>query len=295
MARGLPAPVFFVDEAHTGSVDNQWGTTAKYLQDAGAHLVLLTATPNRSDKTLISGFEYERVHTEPTTVRRGQELWRGDRVTWRLLPDHETTFAEAWAETPPSLCYISRIPIAVEMARFGFDADGEKGITDLSGVPASHVRSALGSVVRDADVVTACCAKFVEFLRDRRKAVPETAGIIFVGNDLQDDTQDNAHARQVVDALLRFDRNLDIKVATSTSDENPQGVIYDFQNGKGNVLIVKQMGGVGMDVPRLKVLLDLSTFRTESLYVQRICRVATVWQPTRRPRGPGSNRHIHNA
>ena len=278
-----PAPVFFVDEAHTGSVDNQWGATASTLQEAGAHLVLLTATPNRTDKTLISGFNYEPIRTEPTTIRFGQELWRGDRVTWRLLPDHETSFAEAWAETPPALCYISRIPIAVEMARFGFDIDGEKGTTDLSDVPASHARSALSSVVRDPDVVRACCQKFVEFLQDRRKAAPATAGIVFVGNDVQDDVQDNAHARQVVDVLRQFDRNLDIRVATSTSEDDPRGVIDRFQSGTGDVLVVKQMGGVGMDVPRLKVCLDLSTFRTESLYVQRICRVATVWQPSEDP------------
>ena len=78
--RGLPAPVFFVDEAHTGSVDNQWGATARALQDAGSHLVLLTATPNRTDKTFIEGFNYEQVRTEPTTVRRGQELWRTDHL-----------------------------------------------------------------------------------------------------------------------------------------------------------------------------------------------------------------------
>ena len=281
--RGLPAPVFFVDEAHTGSVDNQWGATARALQDAGSHLVLLTATPNRTDKTFIEGFNYEQVRTEPTTVRRGQELWRGERTTYRLLPDHETTFREAWAELPPALCYISRIPIACEMGRFGFDADGQKEAVDISEVPAYQVRAALGEVVRDPEIVKACATKFTELLRERQAAVSATAGIVFVGNDTENDIEDNAHARQVADALLKCDGNLNVKVATSTSGDNPQGVIDEFQNGTGDVLIVKQMGGVGMDVPRLKVCLDLSTFRTESLFVQRICRVATIWQPTDDP------------
>ena len=280
-----PAPVFFVDEAHTGSIGNEWGATANALQKAGAHLVLLTATPNRTDKTFIAGFDYERVRTEPTTVRRGMEVWRGDRVTYRLDPDHETTFAEAWAELPPALCYIARIPIAVEMARYGFGENGEKAITDISEVPASRVRSALAEIVRDDDVVKACCSEFVKSLKERKQNFPATAGIVFVGNDLnrEDDAETNSHARRVAEALRQFDKSLDIKIATSTYDEDPRGVLDDFQNGKGDVLIVKQMGGVGMDVPRLKVCLDLSTFRTEALYVQRICRVATVWQPTDDP------------
>ena len=244
--------------------------------------MLLTATPNRTDKTFIAGFDYDPVRTEPTTVRRGMEVWRGDTVTYRLVPDHETTFAQAWAELPPALCYIARIPIAVEMARYGFGEDGEKAVTDISEVPAFLVRSTLAEIVRDDDVVKACSAEFVKSLKERKQNFPETAGIIFVGNDLnrEDDTETNAHARQVAQAVRQFDSSLDIKIATSTSDENPREVLDEFQNGMGDVLIVKQMGGVGMDVPRLKVCLDLSTFRTESLYVQRICRVATVWQPT---------------
>ena len=280
-----PAPIFFVDEAHTGSIGNEWGATATALQKAGSHLVLLTATPNRTDKTFIAGFDYKPVRTEPTTVRRGMEVWRGDRVTYRLDPDHETTFAQAWAELPPALCYIARIPIAVEMARYGFGEDGEKSITDISEVPASLVRSALADIVRDDDIVKACSAEFVKSLRERKQNFPETAGMIFVGNDLnrEGDTETNAHARQVAQAVRQFDSSLDIRIATSTYDENPREVLDEFQNGKGDVLIVKQMGGVGMDVPRLKVCLDLSTFRTEALYVQRICRVATVWQPTDDP------------
>ncbi len=281
----MPVPVFFVDEAHTGSIGNEWGATATALQKAGAHLVLLTATPNRTDKTFIAGFDYEQVRTEPTTVRRGMEVWRGDRVTYRLVPDHETTFSQAWAELPPALCYIARIPIAVEMARYGFGENGEKAITDISEVPASRVRSALAEIIRDDYVVKACCSEFVKSLKERKQNFPATAGIVFVGNDLnrEDDAETNSHARRVAEALRQFDKSLDIKIATSTYDEDPRGVLDDFQNGKGDILIVKQMGGVGMDVPRLKVCLDLSTFRTEALYVQRICRVATVWQPTDDP------------
>jgi hypothetical protein len=100
---------------------------------------------------------------------------------------------------------------------------------------------------------------------------------VFVGNDTDEDEQDNQHAKQVVAVLEEKASWLKVVIATSTTD-NPQRKIEQFQAGEGDVLIVKQMGGVGMDVPRLKVCLDLSTFRTAQLFTQRICRIATVWQ-----------------
>ena len=75
---------------------------------------------------------------------------------------------------------------------------------------------------------------------------------------------------------------MNIVIATSTTDDATER-LRAFQQGEGDVLIVKQMGGVGMDVPRLKVCLDLSTVRTLNAFVQRVCRTATMWNPTGDP------------
>lgn len=53
---GVP-PVVFVDEAHTNSNENRWGDTMGRLGDAGAFIVLMTATPYRSDNNPIPGFD----------------------------------------------------------------------------------------------------------------------------------------------------------------------------------------------------------------------------------------------
>ncbi len=42
-------PLVVMDEAHMQSEDNTWGEAATRLADAGAHVVLMTATPYRSD------------------------------------------------------------------------------------------------------------------------------------------------------------------------------------------------------------------------------------------------------
>ena len=60
---GCP-PVWYIDECHTGSRDNEWGKTVRALQDAGAFLVLLTATPYRTDQSHVEGFQYKEVGRE---------------------------------------------------------------------------------------------------------------------------------------------------------------------------------------------------------------------------------------
>ena len=66
----------------------------------------------------------------------------------------------------------------------------------------------------------------------------------------------------------------------ATSDDSSEGLqaLKRFQQGEGNVVVVKQMGGVGYDVPRLKVCLDLSVVRQAAPFVQRVMRIARVWR-----------------
>ena len=105
--------------------------------------------------------------------------------------------------------------------------------------------------------------------------------MVYVGSDEPGD-EDNAHAYKVAEALHSLDPGLNIVVATSSTEDATER-LRAFQQGAGDVLIAKQMGGVGMDVPRLKVCLDLSTVRTLNAFVQRVCRTATMWNPTGDP------------
>ena len=275
-------PIFFIDEAHTGSQDNQWGATVAALEKAGAFLVLLTATPYRTDDMPIEGFDYKEVSRDQYTQRRNKGIWAMEKVSLRLDPDHETTFAQAWSEKPPALCYLARIPIAPMMARVETETGEVKEKAALSKIPEYAARGELGRLVERDFMVKDGCRKLLDALRDKRRVAPTTAGIVFVGNDKtapdEDDIETNKHAWQVADTLRKEWPGLEVLVATSTSENDPQKVIERFQEGQGDVLIVKQMGGIGMDVPRLKVALDLSTFRTANLFVQRLCRIATVWQ-----------------
>ena len=61
-------PVVYIDEAHTGADDNSWGDCIKQWREAGSHLVVLTATPFRTDKARIPGYRYKPVGNKPITI-----------------------------------------------------------------------------------------------------------------------------------------------------------------------------------------------------------------------------------
>ena len=91
---GAP-PVVYMDEAHLGSDGNRWGNISATLAEAGAYVVVLTATPFRSDGKPIPGFQVDRVVLE--TMSDGRE-----KVLNELAPHFELTLAEAMEEDAPA-------------------------------------------------------------------------------------------------------------------------------------------------------------------------------------------------
>ena len=136
---GVP-PVVFVDEAHMSSNENRWGETMGQLGDAGAFIVLATATAFRADGRAIPGFNLKQVRTTPVTLRRPNaesrtvDIFEGDRTYYELVAHHTTTFQEAWAEIPSPLCKIDREPFEIE----GEEVDGATGEL-TSGVKLSRL------------------------------------------------------------------------------------------------------------------------------------------------------------
>lgn len=160
---GLP-PIVWDDECHMSSEDNTWGGVVDTLVDAGAHLVMMTATGDRADGGRIPGFEFDLLDEEEVDVWRtgpGSEpdkivvqMLHGIRSRLRLRADLEVTFREAWHDG--CLCKVSHIPFDVRLAS---PADGTPvGLGELS---QDQTRKVLGSIVRQADVIGDGCARFV--------------------------------------------------------------------------------------------------------------------------------------
>ena len=282
-------PVIFVDEAHTASNRTAWGKTIEALANAHAKIVLCTATPYRTDGQPIPGFDTETISVEEMSGRQRQGahvyLKQGQRVVYKLVAHHVTTFQQAWQESV--LCQVSRESFDVDLREHGMD-----GYEDylLSGLGETSSRRALYEAVRDPAVIREGVRRLVRNLRYRRKDAPETAGIVFVGADDGSDIDEerdevnnqsiNQYAYMVREAFEEHGPEFKVVIATSKIDGDPAQTIEDFAKGPdgGDVLVVKMMASAGLDIARLKVALDLSTVRTPVSFVQRIMRICTRWE-----------------
>ena len=283
----------FIDEAHTGSNLNRWGECAETLARAGAFLVLLTATPFRSDKAEIYGFKYDPFAVETIRIHRPNresemvDLHEGSKTISKLRADYEYSFQNAWREIPLPICHINYRSFDVNLEEVTEDTNEHLGRAWLSELGKVESRRALGGLVRTDAFINAGVERFVYELEDFRKKVDTQGqgrikGIVYVGSDRDDDEIDNEHAVRVTETIKRYAEGLRVDIATTSMGkgaEEAQGKIAAFQDGSGaDVLIVKQMGGIGLDVPSLKVCLDLSPVRTGPQFIQRMMRIGTVWK-----------------
>jgi superfamily II DNA or RNA helicase len=279
--------VLFVDECHLGiSHDLPWGDAVAELVAVGAQVVLLTATAERADGKPIRGFDLETVRVEPVRVvkvRPGStpetvyvEIHEGQRSILALQAHHTTTFRQAWAERDV-LCQISCVTLDINLEEL--QLPGTAAAVRLSDIrDEQEARRVLALLVRDRRVIRAGVERLAEKLKVARASEPTARAIVFCGNDLPDDRDDNAHARRIKEALDK--QGLTCLIVTSSIADGAQTggteKLRAFaQTGSIDVLICKQMAAIGLDDPTLKVALDLSAIRTLAAYVQRIMRIAT--------------------
>jgi hypothetical protein len=276
-------PVFYIDECHLGSYSNQIGKLAQALFEAGAYVVVLTATPFRADGERIPGFDYVLMdyeviehaifkHTGDPTLRL-MELRETLKGIYQMVPDYGYSFADAWAERPSPLSDIDIIEIDADVTKY-IGASGnakQKTLKELSGNESQRV---LGKyVVRNWDVQVKCVKEAIREVRRLRQTGTNIGIIVFVGNDTED--EDNHEAKTVQSIFKKYAPELVVVIATSTTD-SATDTIEGFVEGQGDVLIVKMMAGLGLDCPRLKVGVDLSPIRTIASYAQRLMRIATL-------------------
>lgn len=273
----------YIDEAHTGSKSNKWGEVARFLARCGATIVLLTATPYRADGDEIYGFrtvtlseeEYRKVvpseGSRPDLVKL--TVFEGVKRIVKLEPDYEYTLKYAWEEDPLPIAKIEWLPFDVDVKEI---TKGETRL--LSDLKAVEVKGLLGRVVRDPRVIESGVRSMAQKIRELRTKDPSIQGIVFCGNDREEDDEFNAHARTIRDYFGLLAPDLKVVVSTSSSDEDKDDVLAAFCGGAGDVIIVKQRASLGLDRGPLKVGLDLSPVRTRAAFYQRMMRIATVYK-----------------
>lgn len=275
--------LLIMDECHFGAVGddgNTWGRIVERLRDAGCHLIVLTATAEREDGEPTIGFRTEVVKREPVTVkkiRKGStpekirvELYSGEKIHYNLVADYQKTFKDAWDEGV--LCRLNYNKITVSLAEVFQEQNEERMLTDLS---PTEVRQVLGELVRDQKVIAEGCRMFLELLRKKQAMNPACVGLIFTANDIGS-SEANQHAEQIKRELLRQDPNIDARVITTTNDGSGASGIAMLGafvcGGAGEVGLLKQMGGIGLDCVPCKLILDLSPTRAAAAFIQRLGR-----------------------
>ena len=265
---GLP-PVVYVDEAHLGSDGNRWGNITKTLAEVGAYVVSMTATPFRSDGRPIPGFPVDREVVVSTS--------RGERVVYEVEPHHETTLQEAMAEPVPPIAHITYQPFGIE-GDLNIDEETIVRVV-LDDLDDDQIRRTYREALRKPIVMERAIRFFLTELRNRRTDPKQAkaSGIIFVGNhEAEFDHWESEHAFRAKAIVNQLAPRLRAEVVVSTEDD-AQNLLDDFLMENVDVVIVKQMGAIGLDAPNLKVALDLSNTRSRAYFLQRFMRIATRW------------------
>lgn len=293
---GLPVHLS-IDECDETVLGRSRGNLVERWMKAGFPFSMWTALAVREDGERVPGFEYEEITSEEGVrvesfpeIQKDGEIKRrvntiaGRRVQIRIKANHETTFREAWDESPSPLCHLNRLVVDVDLE----DEDGQP-IGKLSEQSESLGRSALGKATMNDAAITQGVRYLLQDMKQNRAADERCTAIVFTGNDREEvSNEDNFHAKLVeakiheLSAECGFRKKLRVVVATVKKEDKIADLLDDFVSGRGgDILIVKQAAGRGLTAPHLKTLLDLSSVRKARSYVQRLMRVATPFHSIR--------------
>lgn len=293
---GLPVHLS-IDECDETVLGRSRGNLVERWMKAGFPFSMWTALAVREDGERVPGFDYEEIASEEGVrvesfpeiqqdgeIKRRVNTIAGRRVQIRIKAHHETTFREAWDESPSPLCHLNRLVVDVDLE----DEDGNP-IGKLSEQSESLGRSALGKATMNDAAITQGVRYLLQDMKQNRAADERCTAIVFTGNDREEvSNEDNFHAKLVetkiheLSSECGFRKKLRVVVATVKKEDKIADLLDDFVSGRGgDILIVKQAAGRGLTAPHLKTLLDLSSVRKARSYVQRLMRVATPFHSIR--------------
>lgn len=293
---GLPVHLS-IDECDETVLGRSRGNLVERWMKAGFPFSMWTALAVREDGERVPGFDYEEIASEEGVrvesfpeiqqdgeIKRRVNTIAGRRVQVRIKANHETTFREAWDESPSPLCHLNRLVVDVDLE----DEDGNP-IGKLSDQSESLGRSALGKATMNDAAITQGVRYLLQDMKQNRAADERCTAIVFTGNDREEvSNEDNFHAKLVetkiheLSSECGFRKKLRVVVATVKKEDKIADLLDDFVSGRGgDILIVKQAAGRGLTAPHLKTLLDLSSVRKARSYVQRLMRVATPFHSIR--------------
>jgi len=271
--------LIIADECHTMSQANAFGGLLRECVDAGAIVITMTGTFYRSDDEPIFGAQTVKIKDGERTRFVTTAGSTADKVTiteykdqlefFSNSPNFSWSLSQAWMEN--AICKLEFKWI--EVAHTDVVSSQQLKLSEMT---KDEAKRRLWKIVRDPKVIRSGVEFLVDGLQHFKDLDPKFRALVFCGNDRTgEDAEDNAHCRAIQKEIQRQAPHLHTQIVTG-EDNDAASLIDAFRKGPScDVLIVKQMGGVGLDVKELKVLLDLSTLRTIVGCTQRWLRGGT--------------------
>jgi len=160
------------------------------------------------------------------------------------------------------------------LCRFEATLHDGRGIWEYLGeepetLELSTMDRGIGKVLRQRGYWESLVDRFVDKLRDYQAEVhPETCGLIAAA--------DQKHAVEIINYLRQAHREM--RVLLAVSDElAAQDNLRHFQQGKADILVTVAMAHVGFDHQPIKVILPLTTVRSEAWLRQLFARGLRMW------------------
>jgi hypothetical protein len=284
---GQPVPLF-IDECHLFQKTQAWSAIALKAQEIGCYLIPLTGTaiPGMPgfeetmgdwEDTSFTIFRRKNIGTQINYVKATYEGRR--REILEINADVEVSWAEAWRQG--ALAKVNAIWIDTDV----IDSNTNDNLGRLSELDKDEVRPRLKQILTSPDwIQKAADAGIDRFLRRKHRPQMLVVTAFDEANGLP-----NSHARAFKKALkIALDNagcssdDYRIEIATGIDNEgnlNDQArrIISDYVHGKIDILIVKMMGLVGLDVPRAKVEIFASQMSQGPLVAQAFSRPLTIW------------------
>lgn len=273
--------VIYIDECQFVAEKKRWGDFFRRMLNTGTMLVLLTATPYREDADAMPGFRSIQIKADDERryftfdvgdgVYNRIDVWDGVRTLARLEADDTTTFDEAWNEKPEPLCKLDREIVSI-------DVDG----IPLEDLKIAETRKRLGKIVRDQRFLDPATRLVLAKLQLMQTIDPRCKAMLMTGNDQPNDRRDNEHAERIKDLLdivapTILGRACRARIITlkTLEDDTAATAMDEFLESDDDVVIVKQIGTVGLDDWRIKVLGYFSPIRSVAAMIQAWMRPAT--------------------
>ena len=278
-------PMFHFDESQFMGENKPWGKAILRIMEAGALVMVWTATPQRADGGIIPGFTLSEIGheervigvIEDTFVKDGEryaivEQRRVRTADYEMHAHVNIPFSESWNNG--YLLHANHCMVDVEMSEVDGQTAEDIKSKKLSELTENTIKSngIIGKVVRNPKVIRQAVEIAYEKFLQYKKINPDAAIAVFTVAD-RDGVKDEM-ATRIKTEFLRHNQSLKIDIATLNVD-NSSALIEEFVDNDHDVIIFKAMGGCGWDCERICVVLDLGDDRQDAASIQKWMRGGT--------------------